>query len=148
MGENLLPCNAAARLQALGSRDMSPLAQLDRLLDNILRELTLRFVVPRLSEFDAVGISQTGSATATKSSASPVPDRSSVALLTARATKSRFGMLLRPVISAIGKKYVGASDGCGRDVPHMVVFPFQTVSQIRDPKVRRNSYAIHGRPAA
>jgi hypothetical protein len=54
MGENLLPCNAAARLQALGSRDMSPLAQLDRLLDNILRELTLRFVVPRLSEFDAV----------------------------------------------------------------------------------------------
>jgi hypothetical protein len=33
---------------------MSPLAQLDRLLENILRELTLRFVVPRLSEFDSV----------------------------------------------------------------------------------------------
>jgi len=31
-----------------------PLAQLDRLLENILRELTLRFVVPRLSEFDSV----------------------------------------------------------------------------------------------
>ena len=31
---------------------MSPLAQLDCLLENILRELTLRFVVPRLSEFD------------------------------------------------------------------------------------------------
>jgi hypothetical protein len=33
---------------------MSPLAQLDRLLENILRDLTLRFVVPRLSEFDSI----------------------------------------------------------------------------------------------
>jgi hypothetical protein len=37
-----------------GTKNMSPLAQLDRLLENILRELTLRFVVPRLSEFDSV----------------------------------------------------------------------------------------------
>jgi hypothetical protein len=33
---------------------MSPLAQLDCLLEDILRDLTLRFVVPRLSEFDYV----------------------------------------------------------------------------------------------
>jgi hypothetical protein len=33
---------------------MPPLAQLDRLLENILRDLTLRFVVPRLSEFDSI----------------------------------------------------------------------------------------------
>ena len=33
---------------------MSPLAQLNRLLENILRDLTLRFVVPRLSEFDSL----------------------------------------------------------------------------------------------
>ena len=31
-----------------------PLAQLDRLLENILWELTFRFVVPRLSEFDSL----------------------------------------------------------------------------------------------
>jgi hypothetical protein len=55
VGENLLPCNAAARLQARApTRNMSPLAQLDCLLENILRELTLRFVVPRLSEFDSL----------------------------------------------------------------------------------------------
>jgi hypothetical protein len=33
---------------------MSPLSQLDRLLEHILRDLTLRFVVPRLSEFDSL----------------------------------------------------------------------------------------------
>jgi len=33
---------------------MSPLAQLDRLLESIIQELTLRAVVPRLSEFDSV----------------------------------------------------------------------------------------------
>jgi hypothetical protein len=33
---------------------MSPLAQLDRLLESIVQELTLRVVVPRLSEFDSV----------------------------------------------------------------------------------------------
>ena len=33
---------------------MSPLAQLDCLLENILPELTLRFVVPRLREFDSL----------------------------------------------------------------------------------------------
>jgi hypothetical protein len=33
---------------------MSPLAQLDRLLEDVLRDLTLRFVVPRLSEFDSI----------------------------------------------------------------------------------------------
>jgi hypothetical protein len=55
VGENLLPCNAAARLQARGTRkNMSPLVQLDSLLENILRELALRFVVPRLSEFDSL----------------------------------------------------------------------------------------------
>jgi hypothetical protein len=36
------------------TRNMSPLAQLDRLLENILRELTLRFAVSRLGEFDSV----------------------------------------------------------------------------------------------
>jgi len=54
MGENLLPCNAAARLQARAPQIMSPLAQLDRLLESVLRELTLRVVVPRLSQFDSV----------------------------------------------------------------------------------------------
>lgn len=33
---------------------MSPLAQLDRQLESIIRELTLRLVVPKLSEFDCV----------------------------------------------------------------------------------------------
>jgi hypothetical protein len=33
---------------------MSPLAQLDYLLESIIRELALRIVVPRLSEFDSV----------------------------------------------------------------------------------------------
>jgi len=33
---------------------MSPLAQLDHLLDSIISELTLRIVVPRLGEFDSV----------------------------------------------------------------------------------------------
>ena len=55
MGANLLPFNAAARLQARAQqKNMSPLAQLDRLLESIIQELTLRIVVPRLSEFDSV----------------------------------------------------------------------------------------------
>lgn len=33
---------------------MSPLVQLDHELERILRELTLRIVIPRLSEFDSV----------------------------------------------------------------------------------------------
>ena len=33
---------------------MSPLAQLDRQLESIIRELTLRIVAPRLGEFDCV----------------------------------------------------------------------------------------------
>ena len=33
---------------------MSPLAQLDQELENIIRELTLRILVPCLSEFDSV----------------------------------------------------------------------------------------------
>jgi len=35
-------------------KNMSPLAQLDHLLDSIISELTLRIVVPRLGEFDSV----------------------------------------------------------------------------------------------
>jgi hypothetical protein len=55
VGQNLLPCNAAARLQARDpTKNMSPLAQLDCPLENILRELTLRFMVPRLSDFDTL----------------------------------------------------------------------------------------------
>jgi hypothetical protein len=63
MGENLLPWNAVSRLQARGriGRDevqvlkiMSPLEQLDQALDNIIRELTLRILVPRMGEFDRV----------------------------------------------------------------------------------------------
>ena len=33
---------------------MSPLAQLDRELEEIIRELSLRTIVPRLSEFEDV----------------------------------------------------------------------------------------------
>jgi hypothetical protein len=33
---------------------MSPVAEIDKELENIIRELTLRIVVPRLSEFDSV----------------------------------------------------------------------------------------------
>jgi hypothetical protein len=33
---------------------MSPLAQFDRELEKVIRELTLRIVAPRLSEFDFV----------------------------------------------------------------------------------------------
>ena len=33
---------------------MSPLEQLDQALDNIIRQLTLRILVPRLGEFDRV----------------------------------------------------------------------------------------------
>jgi hypothetical protein len=33
---------------------MSPLEQLNQALDNIIRELTLRILVPRLGEFDRV----------------------------------------------------------------------------------------------
>jgi hypothetical protein len=36
------------------TKNMSPLAQLDYLLESIIRELALRIVVPRLSEFDCV----------------------------------------------------------------------------------------------
>ena len=56
MGANLLPCNAAARLQARAGTGvyMSPLAQLDLVLEQIIRELTLNIVVPRLSGFDRV----------------------------------------------------------------------------------------------
>lgn len=35
-------------------KEMSPLAQLDQQLENIIRELTLRLVSPRWTEFDAV----------------------------------------------------------------------------------------------
>jgi len=55
-GANLLPCNAAARLQALGaSREhMSPLAEFDRRLEQVIRTFALRILVPRWTEFDAV----------------------------------------------------------------------------------------------
>lgn len=33
---------------------MSPIAQADRELDNVIQELTMRIVVPRMSEFDDV----------------------------------------------------------------------------------------------
>jgi hypothetical protein len=36
------------------AKKMSPLEQLDQALDNIIRELTLRILVPRLGEFDRV----------------------------------------------------------------------------------------------
>lgn len=55
MGENLLPCNAAARLQARTSADdMSPLEKLDRELERIISELALRILAHGLSEFDCV----------------------------------------------------------------------------------------------
>ena len=46
---NLLPCNAAARLQARAECDkvMSPLTELDQRLEQIIREFALRIVVPR-----------------------------------------------------------------------------------------------------
>ena len=33
---------------------MSPIAQADKELDNVIRELTMRIVVPRMGEFDDV----------------------------------------------------------------------------------------------
>ena len=56
MGANLLPCNAAAWLQARTRTSciMSPLAQFDRELEKIIRELTQRILAPRLRQFDGV----------------------------------------------------------------------------------------------
>ena len=53
---NLLPCNAAVRLQARAEGDdvMSPLTELDQRLEQIIREFALRIVVPRWTEFDTV----------------------------------------------------------------------------------------------
>ena len=53
---NLLPCNAAARLQARAESEyrVSPLAEFDQKLEQIIREFTLRIVVPRWTEFDRV----------------------------------------------------------------------------------------------
>lgn len=52
-GENLLPCNAAVRLQAR-INNMSPLAQFDQDMENVIRELSLRIVIPALGEFEDV----------------------------------------------------------------------------------------------
>ena len=53
---NLLPCNAAARLQARAEGDevMSPLTEFDQRMEQIIREFALRIVVPRWTEFDTV----------------------------------------------------------------------------------------------
>jgi len=53
---NLLPCNAAARLQARAECDdvMSPLMEFDQRLEQIIREFALRIAVPRWTEFDTV----------------------------------------------------------------------------------------------
>ena len=122
---------------------MSPLAQLDCLLENILRELTLRFVVPRLSEFDSLW-----------DTANRICDRNQIKSISSsavacrqRATALRYGMLLRPVISTVGKKQVGAGYSRSGDVPNVVAFPLQAISQIRDPQVGGNSNAIDRRPA-
>jgi len=55
-GANLLPCNAAARLQAQGAsrKNMSPLAEYDRRLEQVIRAFALRILVPRWTEFDAL----------------------------------------------------------------------------------------------
>jgi hypothetical protein len=56
MGANLLLCNAADRLQARTRRECIclHLAQFGRELEKVIRELTLRIVAHRLSEFDFV----------------------------------------------------------------------------------------------
>jgi hypothetical protein len=53
---NLLPCNAAARLQARAEcdKDMSLLTEFDQRLERIISEFALRIVVPRWTEFDTV----------------------------------------------------------------------------------------------
>ena len=53
---NLLPCNAAARLQARAESEyaVTPLDEFDQKLEQIIREFTLRIVVPRWTEFDTV----------------------------------------------------------------------------------------------
>jgi hypothetical protein len=47
-GANLLPCNAAARLH------MSPLAEFDRRLQQVIHDFAVRILVPRWTAFDAV----------------------------------------------------------------------------------------------
>jgi hypothetical protein len=56
MGANLLPCNAAVPVASPDTHSvhMSPLEQLDRELEKIIRELTLRIVAPHLTEFECV----------------------------------------------------------------------------------------------
>ena len=54
-GANLLPCNAAARLQARARRaNMSPIAEFDQRLEQMIREFAIRILVPRWTAFDAV----------------------------------------------------------------------------------------------
>ena len=54
-GANLLPCNAAARLQARAQRaSMSPIAEFDQRLEQMIREFAIRILVPRWTAFDAV----------------------------------------------------------------------------------------------
>lgn len=54
-GANLLPCNAAARLQARAQRKhMSPIAEFDQRLEQMIRDFALRILAPRYTEFDAV----------------------------------------------------------------------------------------------
>jgi hypothetical protein len=48
------PGDAVGRDEAQALKIMSPLEQLDQALDNIIRELTLRILVPRMGEFDRV----------------------------------------------------------------------------------------------
>src|SRR5579864_8765668 len=55
-GANLLPCNAATRLQARGQHPytMSALAEFDCRLEQMIRAFALRILVPRWTDFDAV----------------------------------------------------------------------------------------------
>jgi hypothetical protein len=54
-GANLFPCNAAARLQARARRThISPIAEFDQKLEQMIREFALRILIPRWTEFDAV----------------------------------------------------------------------------------------------
>jgi hypothetical protein len=53
-GANLLPCNAAARLQARANSHMSPLAEFDRRLQQVIHDFAVRILVPRWTAFDAV----------------------------------------------------------------------------------------------
>jgi hypothetical protein len=48
------PGDVGGRDEAQALKIMSPLEQLNQALDNIIRELTLRILVPRLGEFDRV----------------------------------------------------------------------------------------------